>query len=727
MGPGWCLAVTILKVAVDAPLDTLFDYLAPESGPAPLPGTRVRVPFGRRRPVGLVMAQAEASALPPERLKPVIEVLDSAPLFDPALLRLLDWTARYYQEPPGAVVATALPAPLRQGKPLPEPPSRVTARGAAPDAMKKRAPKQAALLDLLARAPRRTDDPDLPAGWRASAARLAARGLVDIEPEPAAAAWTTALAGPRLNEAQAAAVAAVIGDLGKFSTRLLFGVTGSGKTEVYLSAAAECLRRGLQVLVLVPEIGLTPQLVERFARRLAAPVAVLHSALPARQRLTAWADAHSGRAAVIIGTRSAVFVPLARPGLIIVDEEHDPSLRQHEGLRYSGRDLAVMRASLAKLPVLLGSATPSLETLRHAREGRYALARLPDRPGGASQPRISLVDLRRHPATEGISAPLLRAMRLHLDAGGQALLFLNRRGFAPALFCSSCGWVADCRHCDARYTWHRRAARLRCHHCGDETGLPAACPDCGADLRPVGEGTERLEEALARQFPDVRIARIDRDSTRRRGAVDQILDEVRDGRTRVLVGTQMMAKGHDFPGVTLVGVINADQGLFGTDFRAGERLAQTLVQVAGRAGRADRPGEVLVQTSYPEHPLLQKLLTGGYEAFAETALEERRAAGWPPYSHLAMLRAEAAKPGLAMRVLTECRDALVVPRGLNVLGPAPAPMEKRGGRWRAQLLLQSAARPTLHAALADVRAIASALPGSRGVRWFLEVDPQDLF
>ena len=727
MGPGWRLAVSILKVAVDAPLDTLFDYLAPESGPAPLPGTRVRVPFGRRRPVGLVMAQAETSALPPDRLKPVIEVLDSAPLFDPALLRLLDWTARYYQEPPGSVVATALPAPLRQGKPLPEPPSRVTARGAAPDAMKKRAPKQAALLDLLAAAPRRTDDPDLPAGWRASAARLVARGLVDIEPEPPAAAWTAALAGPRLNEAQAAAVAAVIGDLGKFSPRLLFGVTGSGKTEVYLSAAAECLRRGLQVLVLVPEIGLTPQLVQRFAARLAAPVAVLHSALPASQRLSAWADAHSGRAAVIIGTRSAVFVPLARPGLIIVDEEHDPSLRQHEGLRYSGRDLAVMRASLAKLPILLGSATPSLETLRHAREGRYALARLPDRPGGASQPHISLVDLRRHPATEGISAPLLRTMRSHLDAGGQALLFLNRRGFAPALFCSSCGWVADCRHCDARYTWHRRVARLRCHHCGDETGLPAACPDCGADLRPVGEGTERLEEALARQFPDVRIARIDRDSTRRRGAVDQILDEVRDGRTRVLVGTQMMAKGHDFPGVTLVGVINADQGLFGTDFRAAERLAQTLVQVAGRAGRADRPGEVLVQTSYPEHPLLQTLLSGGYESFAESALEERRAAGWPPYSHLAMLRAEAAKPGLALQFLAGCRDALPTSRGLSVLGPAPAPMEKRGGRWRAQLLFQSTARPTLHAALAEFRAMAPSLPGGRGVRWFLEVDPQDLF
>ena len=719
--------MTILKVAVDVPLDSLFDYLAPDSAPPPPPGTRVRVPFGRRRPVGLVVAHAESSDLPPDRLKAIIEPLDAAPLFDPALLKLLDWTARYYQEPPGLVVAAALPAPLRQGKPLPEPPARVSARGPAPDAMRKRAPKQAALLDLLATAPRRTDDPNLPPGWRAAAARLVARGLVDIEAEPAAAAWTAALAGPALNEAQAAAAAAIIADLGRFSARLLFGVTGSGKTEVYLSAAAECLRRGQQVLVLVPEIGLTPQLVQRFAARLAAPVAVLHSALAGGDRLAAWADARSGRAAVVIGTRSAVFAPLARPGLIIVDEEHDPSLRQQEGLRYSGRDLAVMRASLTGIPVVLGSATPSLETLRHAREGRYGLAHLPERPGAASHPRVALVDLRRHPATEGLSAPLLKAMRAHLEAQGQVLLFLNRRGFAPALFCTSCGWVAECRHCDARYTWHRRAGRLRCHHCGDDTALPGACPGCGADLRPAGEGTERLEDALGREFPGLRIARIDRDTTQRRGSVDRILDDVHAGRTQILVGTQMMAKGHDFPGVTLVGVINADQGLFGADFRASERLAQTLVQVAGRAGRADRPGEVLVQTSYPEHPLLQRLLTGGYEAFAEAALEERRAARWPPFSHLVMLRADAARPGLAMSFLGACREALGMREGLLVLGPAPAPMERRGGRWRAQLLFQSDSRPVLRGASAVLRERAPELAEGRGLRWFFEIDPQDLF
>jgi primosomal protein N' (replication factor Y) (superfamily II helicase) len=719
--------MTILKVAIDAPLDTLFDYLAPADSPPPAPGSRVRVPFGRRRQVGLVMGHADASELPAERLKPVLEVLDSEPLFDTRLLQLLDWAARYYHEPPGAVMATALPAPLRAGKALPGPPTRLTVPGPAPAAMRARAPRQAALMDLLAAGPRRSDDPGLPPGWRACAARLAARGLLEIEPEPAAAAWTAALPGPPLNEAQRAAVTAICADLGRFSARLLFGVTGSGKTEVYLAAADACLRRGRQVLVLVPEIGLTPQLVQRFAGRLAAPVAVLHSGLSAGERLAAWADAASGRAAVVIGTRSAVFAPLARLGLIVVDEEHDPSLRQHEGLRYSGRDLAVMRASLTGLPVVLGSATPSLETLRHAQTGRYRLDRLPERPGGSAHPRVGVIDLRRHPAVEGLSPPLLAAVQRHLEAGGQVLLFLNRRGFAPALFCTSCGWVAECRHCDARYTWHRRAARLRCHHCGDEQGLPAVCPSCRADLRPAGEGTERLEEALTRHFPQAAIARIDRDSTRRQGSVDRILDDVRDGRTRILVGTQMMAKGHDFPGVTLVGVINADQGLFGTDFRAGERLAQTLVQVSGRAGRADRPGEVLIQTSFPEHPLLRRLLAGGYEAFAEAALEERRVASWPPFSHLALLRADAARPGLAMRFLAAARAAGAWPVGVTVLGPAPAPMERRGGRWRAQLLLHADSRPPLHEALSGLQAMLAGIPEARGVRCFFEVDPQDLF
>lgn len=718
--------MTILRVAVDAPLDRLFDYLPPAGGVPPCPGSRVRVPFGGRRLVGLVMATATTSELPAERLKPVIEVLDERPLLDADLLALLAWATRYYHHPPGEVVAAALPGPLRQGAAPPASPGLLVGMGPPPEALARRAPRQAALLELLAAGPRRTDDPALPAGWRAVARRLAARGLLAIETEPAAA-WAVPGGGPELSGAQADAVARIESAADRFAVHLLFGITGSGKTEVYLAAAGSVLARGRQVLVLVPEIGLTPQLVARFRERLAAPVAVLHSGLAAGQRLTAWSEARAGRAAVVIGTRSAAFVPLARPGLIVVDEEHDPSLRQQEGFRYSGRDLSIMRARLAGVPVVLGSATPSLESLHNADSGRYTLSRLPARAGAARQPDVRLVDLRRHPARDGLSAPLLVAMEARLQAGGQVLLFLNRRGYAPALFCTRCGWVAGCPHCDARLVYHRGVGRLACHHCGAEAPVPGACPGCSADVRPVGEGTERLEETLGRRFPGVRVARVDRDSTRRVGAVEKILDDVRDGRTRILVGTQMMAKGHDFPGVTLVGVVNADQGLFGTDFRASERLAQTLVQVAGRAGRAERPGEVLIQTAYPEHPLLERLLAGGYEAFARAALAERDAAGWPPYTHLALLRAEAGAPAQAADFLARCGDALPPRESLLVLGPAPAPMEKRAGRWRAQLLLQARQRPVLHAALDELAAIAGTLEAPAALRVTLEVDPLELF
>jgi len=714
-----------VRVAIDAPLRLLFDYLPPGDGPPPAPGARVRVPFGRRRVVGLVTGTGDGGGLPPDKLRPVLEVLDSEPLLDPGLLGLIDWAARYYHHPPGEVVAAALPGPLRAGGSLPEAPRLLAAAGKPPGNLARRARRQAALLALLADSPRRTDDPALPKGWRPVADRLEELGLLRTQPLDPPASWPEPAAGPELTPPQREAVQAVVGTLGQFAVQLLFGVTGSGKTEVYLAAVSAALARGLQALVLVPEIALTPQLVARFRDRLGAPVAVIHSGLAAGERTVAWNDAREGRVAVVIGTRSAVFTPLAKPGVIIVDEEHDPSLRQQEGFHYSARDLAVVRASRAGIPVVLGSATPSLESLANANEGRYGLLRLPSRPGASSHPDVRLVDLKRHPARDGLSGPLLAAMDTHLQAGGQVMLFLNRRGYAPALFCSQCGWIAGCEACDARMTYHRRAGHLRCHHCGREAPLPVACPDCHADLRPVGEGTERLEEALARRFPGVSLARIDRDSTRRKGSVDRILDDVRDGRTRILVGTQMMAKGHDFPGVTLVGVVNADQGLFGTDFRASERLAQTLVQVAGRAGRAERPGEVLIQTAYPEHPLLRKLLADGYEGFATAALAERREAGWPPYSHLALLRADAARPAEAMAFLETCRSATSFPAGVLVLGPAPAPMERRAGRWRAQLLLQAASRPALHSATHAVAATAE--QAHRSVRWSLEIDPIELF
>jgi primosomal protein N' (replication factor Y) len=427
----------------------------------------------------------------------------------------------------------------------------------------------------------------------------------------------------------------------------------------------------------------------------------------------------------VIGTRSAVFTPLPSLGLVVVDEEHDPSYKQHEGFRYSGRDLAVMRAQRAGVPVVLGSATPSLESLANVATGRYSRLSLPARTGRAGKPRVTVVDLRTHPARDGLSPPAVAAIERHLGERGQVLVFLNRRGYAPTLFCSQCGWIAPCQACDARLTVHLARARLACHHCGAETPMPFSCPQCSSELAPVGEGTERVEVTLTQLFPDAPLVRIDRDVIRRRGDMEEALAAVAEGRARILLGTQMLAKGHDFPDVTLVVVLGADQGLFGADFRASERLAQQIVQVAGRAGRGDRPGEVLIQTSYPEHPLLRCLITEGYEGFAALALDERRAAGWPPFAHLALLRADAPARGDVYRFLEDA--AAVAPAGrrqeVQVLGPAPASLARRAGRHRAQLLVESPARGALQAFLDAWVARVASLKAPRGLRWSLDVDP----
>jgi primosomal protein N' (replication factor Y) len=439
--------------------------------------------------------------------------------------------------------------------------------------------------------------------------------------------------------------------------------------------------------------------------------------------------ARSGEAPVVIGTRSAIFAPLARPGLIVVDEEHDPSYKQQEGFRYSARDLALARAQRLGVPVVLGSATPSLESLERVTVGRATLLELPARTAGAKPPTLHLIDLRRHAATQGIATPTVLTIQRHLDAGGQVLLYLNRRGYAPSLFCPACGWTAPCPRCDARLTVHLREGRVRCHHCGSEQRVPETCPDCGEPAKAVGQGTERIEETLAQLFPSIPLERIDRDAVRRRGALEAALERVTSGNVRLLVGTQMLTKGHHFPDVSLVVVLNADQGLFGTDFRASERLAQTIVQVAGRAGRAERAGEVLIQTEYPEHPLLAQLVAGGYDAFAAAALEERRAAKWPPFARLAVLRAEAARrePPVAFldRVREICESLEV--RGIEVLGPAAAPMERRAGLYRAQLLLHAPTHGPLQRLLARALPLVEALPEARKVRWSLDVDPLELF
>ncbi len=743
----------ILKVAVPVPLPGLFDYLPPRGVSADTlqPGCRLQVPFGNKRLVGVLVAKEQTSALPQGKLRAATAILETEPVLDADLLALLVWAADYYQHPIGEVIDAALPRLLRAGRPAEATIRRAfaTAAGMAldPDTIVRRAPRQAALLvqlknaaNGLAREELATNEGD----WRGALRALRQKGLCELReiradctatatPDPGAEPAADKATELLLTDAQQQAVAAISAALGSYRTFLLDGVTGSGKTEVYMRVISEVLARGEQALLLVPEIGLTPQLLARFSRRFPVTMAVLHSGLSDAERLAAWQNCASGAARLIIGTRSAVFAPLPNPGLIVIDEEHDGSFKQQDGFRYSARDLGIMRARRLGVPMVLGSATPSLESINNALSKRSRRLLLPERPGSVTHPSIRVLDMRAHAAQQGLGTPLIAAISNHLEAGGQVLLFLNRRGYAPALFCSACGWVAPCDRCDARMTLHRSSDRLRCHHCGKDTRVPRACGACGEELAAVGQGTERMQETLSVLFPDMAIARIDRDSTARRGSMQKLLEDVRSGRTRILIGTQMLTKGHHFPGVTLVAVLNADQGLFGSDFRSNERFAQTLIQVAGRAGRADRPGEVIIQTSYPEHPLLQRLISDGYSAFAEAALEERRQARWPPFSHLAMLRAEAADretpngylagaATLAKKICTGMKRPEI-----QVLGPAPAPMEKRAGRYRAQLLLQCASRERLQAFLKSWAPELSHLEGARKVRWSLDVDPIELF
>jgi len=732
----------VLRVALDTPLRRLFDYLPPaEAGAGPLPaiGARVRVPFGRQRLIGLVLAAADTSEVPQERLKPILEVLDARPVLDSAAIELLTWAAQYYHHPIGEVLTGALPRPLRFGAGAVEVEERWLATDAGAragaDGEPRRAPKQRLLLTFL------IENGAAPAGilderlgsWREAARALLARGLIAsagirIETPPSPEARLRA-AGPVLLPEQSAAIEAVASGFGRFGAYVLHGITGSGKTEVYLRLIERVLAQGRRALVLVPEIGLTPQLLGRFRERFDAPLAVLHSALSDSERLGGWREAWNGRARIVLGTRSVVFAPVPDLGLVVVDEEHDASYKQHEGgFHYSARDLAVVRARHAGVPVVLGSATPSLETLHNVAAGRYVRLTLPRRAAEAQPPRLALLDLRTSAVRSGIATPAVLAIERHLGDDGQVLVFLNRRGYAPTLLCTACGWIAPCRDCDARLTVHLAAGRLRCHHCGADVPLPARCPQCGFAVRPVGQGTERIEETLAALFPGVRIARLDRDVVRRRGELEDVMRRMSSGEARILVGTQMVTKGHDFPNVTLVVVLNADQGLFSTDFRAPERLAQTIVQVAGRAGRGAKPGEVLIQTEFPEHPLLQSLLAEGYDGFARAALEERAQAAWPPFSRLAAVRDSATTAQAALGFLTDARSiARRTPRGVRLLGPVPAAMAKRAGRFHAQLLIESAERARLHEFLDAWLPEVEALRSARRVRWSLDVDPIELF
>jgi primosomal protein N' (replication factor Y) len=728
----------VFRVALDTPLRRTFDYLPPKSGGTLEPGSRVRVPFGRQRLVGVVLEAAGSSDLPAEKLKPILEVLDARPVLDPALLGLLRWAADYYHHPIGEVIAAGLPKSLRLGANAAATEERWSATADGHDAHTRgeprRAPKQRKLLEFLVAHDGASADllnESLP-NWRDAARQLVARGWIgsmEVTPERSTAGATgEATQGPPLSAEQGSAVELVGSSLGQYGSFVLHGVTGSGKTEVYLRLVERVLALGRRALVLVPEIGLTPQLVGRFQTRFDVPMAVLHSALTDHERLTAWREAYSGRARIVLGTRSAVFAPVPELGIVIVDEEHDSSFKQHEGgFRYSARDLAVVRAQQASVPVLLGSATPALETLNNVTNSRYVRMTLPRRADQAAHPRMALVDLRANAMHAGISTAAIQAMERHLKEDGQVLVFLNRRGYAPTLLCTACGWVAPCTACDARLTVHLSVGRLRCHHCGADGPLPSRCPQCGFAVKPVGQGTERIEETLGTLFPSVPLVRLDRDVVRKRADMEEAMRRMASGEARILVGTQMVTKGHDFPNVTLVVVLNADQGLFSTDFRAPERLAQTIVQVAGRAGRGTRPGEVLIQTEFPGHPLLLSLLSEGYDGFARTALEERAQASWPPFSRLAAVRDSATTAAAALEFLTEARKLARTPRNVKLLGPVPAAMARRAGRHHAQLLVESKERGALHHFLEAWLPQLEQLPSGRKVRWALDVDPIELF
>ena len=725
-----------LKIAVPSPLRTSFDYLPPEGVPLPQPGTRVRVRFGRQIQIGLVTGTSTETDVAADKLRAVDAVLEDEALLDEDTLKLYAWASDYYMYPPGLALLTSLPRAVREGKPLYVPGKpcwRLTLTGQEALSVAG-APRQEALLNLLKLyGELSTAEASTLLGKPASAVL---KGLVDrqlVAPflrinEQGVAANLDTASPLTFNAEQAAAFRRISAALGSFTPFLLEGITGSGKTEIYLQLITECFKRKQQVLVLVPEISLTPQTIRRFTERFKCNIVAFHSGLTDRQRCDGWLAARNGSADIVIGTRSAVFTPLARLGLIIVDEEHDSSYKQQDGFRYSARDVAIYRARMQKVPIVLGSATPSLESLQNALDGRYQLLPLTERAGGAILPEVQLLNLKLQELREGFSGSLLQAIRGQLEQNQQVLVFLNRRGFAPLLLCGDCGWIAECPRCERSYTLHQYPAALRCHHCDAHKNLPSACPTCNsAHLAGIGLGTERSETLLQAEFPDYPVIRIDRDTTRTKGSLDAYLERINSGIPCILVGTQMLAKGHHFPQVTLVAVLDADSGLFSADFRGQETLGQLLTQVSGRAGRSDKAGRVLIQTWHNTHPVLLQLVNEGYGTFARSLLKQRKSGRLPPFVRCLLFKAEASKRELPLEFLQVVQKLALEhsTRDLEIFGPMQSPLGKRAGQFRAQLILQSSHRTTLQRLGHTLTDVLSTHPLGRQVRWSIDVDPLD--
>jgi len=729
----------ILKVAVPRPLYTIFDYLPPLTDTHTPQnwqiGMRLKIPFGKQQTTGWLVALSDHSEYQGEELKQVIDCLDESPLLPAYLLDLLQWTADYYHYPLGLTIHTAVPTLLNQGKAKQlsqlvywrleiKTPSRI-----------KYNEKQQCIIDLLKQYPQGLSQTKLNQRIANASTYLKTKhgqlGIIKENRLPLQAKHEHPQAALSLNAEQAAAVDQVKQAEAGFYCYVLDGVTGSGKTEVYLHLIQHQLDQGKQVLVLIPEINLTPQTLARFEARFAVAIALFHSNLTDRQRCDAWLMASQGQTPIVIGTRSAVWTPLPNLGLIVIDEEHDPSYKQQEGLLYSARDVAIVRAKRAAVPIVLGSATPSLQSLYNLQQAHYQHLTLLQRAANASLPDYELLDMRQQRVQQGISHDLQLAIQTALAAQQQVLIYINRRGYAPSYMCHQCGWVSDCPHCSAHHTYHSSSHRLHCHHCGHHEPPPLACPQCKHDeLHCLGYGSQRITEALQGLFPHARIVRIDSDTTRHKQALPRLLDQINQGQVDIMVGTQMLAKGHHFPLVSLVGVVNIDSGLFSVDFRAAERMAQGLIQVAGRAGRAQIKGKVLIQTHHPDNSLLQLLTQQDYSAFAQQALVERYQAQFPPYSHLVVLHAEAKNSEQAQKFLeyavTLVQQIMPNQPQIQVFGPIDAPLQRRADYHRCQVLVQAPQRPLLHQLLSRWVTQLNTYKNKR-IKWKLDVDPQDLF
>jgi primosomal protein N' (replication factor Y) len=727
-----------VQVAIPVPLRQLFTYIVPESLlSTPLKiGERVTVPFGPRQVIGIVLSTGNETEHPVNKLKAITSRVVDNFSFDAPLLKFLQRCADYYHHPMGDICQQALPVLLRQIK-QPDVSLPVTWQclSSVSDtdlaALEKKALKQHALFTLIKSHASITWAELRTLGFtKPQLTALKNKNFIEeIEKEPTLFKWTNSSLNTEdkleLSVEQAVVVSAIEQTNSSFSSHLIDGITGSGKTEVYLQAMESILANNKQVLVLVPEIGLTPQTLNRFEQRFNVPICLHHSGLNNNERLQTWLEAQRGSAAIVIGTRSAIFTPLHKLGMIIIDEEHDGSFKQQDSFRYHGRDMAILRARQLDIPIILGSATPSLESLQNALTGKYHYHQLLNRAGNSTTSKIELINVAQHQMEFGLSDSMKSAIKKTIARGEQVLIFLNRRGYAPAINCQECHWIPDCQRCNKPYTLHQGKQLLICHHCGSQKRVPAQCNSCGSvRIKALGQGTEQLEERISDLFPDASCVRIDRDSTRKKGELAKLLQEVTDKKHQILLGTQMLAKGHHFPDVTLVAIMDIDGALFSFDFRAAEHMAQLLVQVAGRAGRESKPGKVLVQTSYPDHPLLQDLVHNGYKHFAQYALTERKQAYLPPFGFQALFRAEANYPSYPEKFLREI--CAVSYEGCELAGPMPAAMEKRGGKYRFHLIVQSKTRKQLHLAIHQILQMIQSNEWTSKVRWSVDVDPVDL-